>query len=140
MSTSTNGTIHRAELRAFLEGLGNAFFTVTYLTRTPDKATGQRVVKRMTCTNAYTKFTVGGPEAYDAISKGLYRVCDTRAAKVGYAKVANGEAEKVQAIRSFGLEGVQTIQANKVTYTVIDGHPDECFCQECDPCLWLEGK
>jgi hypothetical protein len=140
MSNETTGTIHRAELRTFLEGLGNSFFTVTYLKRTADKVTGKREIARMTCTNAYGKFTVGGTESYDAIAKGLYRVLDTRATKIGYAKVAKGETDKVQPIRSFGLEGVQTIQANKITYTVIDGHPDECFCQECDPCLWLEGK
>ena len=113
-------TIARADLRDFLSALGARYFGVTYLTRTPDKATGERVVKRMTCTNAYDKFTVGGQSAYDAEAKGLYTVADTKALQIGYAKLRNGEVAKVSPIRSFGLEGVSQVRANGITYTVTD--------------------
>jgi len=106
-------TIEREELRAFLQGLGNKFFSVTYTKRT----TGE--VETMVATNAYKNFTVGGTPAYDAESKGLYTLLSTKATAIGKAKVEAGEAERVQGIRSVGLEGVISVRCNGTLYTVV---------------------
>ena len=139
-NTRKTRTIHRNELKALLDSLGNRYFGVTYTTRTNDKTTGLPSVKRMTATRAFQKWTVGGESAYDAEAKGLYTVADCKALVIGLAKVASGEAVAVKPIRSFGLEGVLEVRANGIVYTITDQHPEECSCQTCDPDLYLVGK
>lgn len=109
----SEATIERAELRAFLQGLGNKFFSVTYVKRT----TGE--VATMTATNAYGKYLQGGKPAYDAEAKGLYVLLSTKATAIGKAKVEAGEADKVHGIRSVGLEGVVTVKCDGTLYQVV---------------------
>jgi len=106
-------TIEREDLRAFLQGLGNKFFSVTYVKR----KTGE--VATMTATNAYGKFLAGGTPAYDAEAKGLYVLLSTKAVAIGKAKVEAGETDKVQGIRSVGLEGVINVKCDGTLYTVV---------------------
>ena len=109
----SNATIERADLRAFLQGLGGKFFSITYVKRT----TGETAT--MVATNRYGNFTVGGTPAYDAESKGLYTLLSTKAVAIGKAKVEAGETERVQGIRSVGLEGVLTVKCDGTLYTVV---------------------
>lgn len=109
----SEATIERDNLRAFLQGLGNKFFSVTYVKR----KTGE--VATMTATNAYGKFLAGGTPAYDAEAKGLYVLLSTKAVAIGKAKVEAGETDKVQGIRSVGLEGVLTVKCDGTLYTVV---------------------
>jgi hypothetical protein len=111
--SESNATLERAELRAFLQGLGNKFFSVTYIKR----KTGE--VATMTATNAYGKYLQGGKPAYDAEAKGLYVLLSTKATAIGKAKVEAGETDKVQGIRSVGLEGVITVKCDGTLYTVV---------------------
>lgn len=109
----SEATIERADLRAFLQGLGGKFFSVTYTKRT----TGE--VATMVATNRYGKFLVGGKLAYDAEAKGLYTLLSTKAVAIGKAKVEAGDAERVEGIRSVGLEGVISIKCDGTLYTVV---------------------
>jgi hypothetical protein len=109
----SNATIERAELRAFLQGLGNKFFSITYVKRT----TGETAT--MVATNRYGKFLVGGKPAYDAEAKGLYTLLSTKAVAIGKAKVEAGETERIEGIRSVGLEGVITVKCDGTLYTIV---------------------
>lgn len=105
---------------------------ITYTPRTPDRKTGLRTPKSMNVRANYRAYLMGGAPAYDAEAKGLVTVCDNNALIKGKRKVANGEADKVHCIRSFGREGLLEVRAEGKVYIVVDCLDTlDCDCDSC---------
>jgi len=105
---------------------------ITYIPRGADKKTGLRTPKSMNVRANYQAYVVGGERAYDAEAKGLVIVADNNALIKGKKLVANGEAERVQCIRSFGKEGLLEVRAEGMVYAIVDClKTKKCDCDTC---------
>ena len=104
MSTST---IARDSVRAFVYSLGGCIMRVNYISRQTGEA------KSGLYTTNLKKSTKGGTLNYDPVAKRLIIVTDVVSAK--RAKRAGGSA-----YRSLAEDGIVSITARGITYTVID--------------------
>lgn len=104
MSTAT---INRESIREFIYSLGGCIMRVNYVSRQTGEA------KSGLYTTNLKKTATQGTLKYDPVAKRLVIVCDVVAAK--RAKKHGGSA-----FRSLAEDGIVSITARGITYTVTD--------------------
>ena len=121
--------VPRSDVASLLAQLNGAIFRAVYVSR----QTGEEKSGLYT-TNIRKSGRTGKGLAYNPSDKGLTQVMDVVASR--RIKTRGGSADRMLA-----WEGIRLIRTNGTEYIISDElHPEECFCQTCDPDIWREGK
>lgn len=121
--------VPRDNVASLLSSLNGAIFRAVYASR----QTGEEKSGLYT-TNIRKSGRTGKGLAYDPTAKALTQVMDVVASR--RIKTRGGSAD-----RMLPWEGIRLIRTNGTEYIITDDtHPEECFCQTCDPDIWREGK
>lgn len=93
-------------------------FTVEFLKRTPDKATGERQIRKMNCRKGVSKGVKGIGRNFNPRDKGCFGVFDMKIAqRVKKLQKAGVEVKDI-GHRLISIEGIRSIATNKQRYEV----------------------